>query len=63
MPRNVELKARLDNPKDQHALAAALADSPPQVIEQVDIFFNVPRGRLIPWVQLPSAVPTGSRND
>jgi adenylate cyclase class IV len=46
MPRNVEIKARLGNVEELRALAAALSDCAPEVIEQEDIFFNVPRGRL-----------------
>jgi adenylate cyclase len=46
MPRNVEVKARLDNVEKATALAASIADSGPEVIEQEDVFFNVPRGRL-----------------
>jgi predicted adenylyl cyclase CyaB len=46
MPRNVEIKARLGNVEELRARAAALSDRAPEVIEQEDIFFNVPRGRL-----------------
>ncbi len=46
MSRNVEIKARLPNIEELRSLAAALSDCAPEVIEQEDIFFNVPRGRL-----------------
>lgn len=46
MPRNVEVKARLDNVEKATALAASIADSGPEYIKQEDVFFNVPRGRL-----------------
>jgi adenylate cyclase len=46
MPRNVEIKARLTHVVAQHARAAQLADAPPQLIQQEDVFFNVPQGRL-----------------
>lgn len=46
MPRNVEIKARLAHVDMQHARAAQLAGAPPQLIQQEDVFFHVPRGRL-----------------
>ena len=46
MPRNVEIKARTDNPTRLRQLALALADSGPELIRQRDTFYNVPRGRL-----------------
>lgn len=46
MPRNVELKARLRDPEVQRRLAERLADSGPTVIEQRDVFFPTPAGRL-----------------
>jgi adenylate cyclase class IV len=48
MPRNIEIKARvsvsgLDAIRSR---AASLASGPSEVVEQVDVFFAVPRGRL-----------------
>jgi len=44
--RNVEIKARVSNPDHTELIAARIADSGPIVIEQEDIFFNCPNGRL-----------------
>lgn len=46
MPRNIEIKAHAREPKRLRALALALADGPPAVMEQIDVFFHVPAGRL-----------------
>ncbi len=46
MPRNVEIKARIRDTNAVRARAAALADAPAVVLEQVDTFFNLPEGRL-----------------
>src|SRR5512143_696635 len=46
MPANIEIKARLRDSADLSRRAAALSDTPEQVIPQEDTFFNVPRGRL-----------------
>jgi predicted adenylyl cyclase CyaB len=46
MPANIEIKARLRNFPDLQARAAALSDTPLQLIPQEDTFFNVPKGRL-----------------
>ncbi len=46
MGRNVEIKARVDDPTSVRARAAALADRPPAVIDQEDTFFCCPDGRL-----------------
>jgi predicted adenylyl cyclase CyaB len=46
MPRNVEIKARVSDWKAMKKRAAALADGPPQVLQQEDVFFIVPHGRL-----------------
>jgi adenylate cyclase class IV len=43
---NVEWKARARDPQRQRDLAAALADGPPELLEQCDTFFNTRRGRL-----------------
>ncbi len=46
MPANIEIKARVRDFADLEARAAALSDSPCQVIVQEDIFFHVGRGRF-----------------
>jgi predicted adenylyl cyclase CyaB len=44
--RNVEIKARARDAARQRRLARELAPGEPEVIEQQDTFFRVPRGRL-----------------
>jgi adenylate cyclase class IV len=46
MATNIEWKARAHNPEYQRTLAERRAGCPPEVLEQVDTFFPVPRGRL-----------------
>ncbi len=47
MPRNIEIKARLNDGIDALlARAAAVAGGTPQIIDQDDSFFRVPHGRL-----------------
>jgi adenylate cyclase len=46
MARNVEIKARLMDWEQMRQRVAALADRPPQTLQQEDVFFTVPRGRL-----------------
>ncbi|HZR20412.1 MAG TPA: class IV adenylate cyclase [Verrucomicrobiae bacterium] len=46
MPRNIEIKARIDSVESSLAKAAALADSGPTEIIQDDTFFPCPNGRL-----------------
>jgi predicted adenylyl cyclase CyaB len=46
MPRNVEIKARLDNFSAVAAKAAAMADHGPIAIAQDDTFFRCDNGRL-----------------
>ena len=46
MPRNVEIKARVDDPATLYARAQALADTGPIELSQDDTFFNCPSGRL-----------------
>jgi predicted adenylyl cyclase CyaB len=46
MANNVEWKARLRDLERQTELARQLAESPPELLEQVDTFFNVAHGRL-----------------
>ncbi len=44
--RNIEIKARAGNFDEQVRIAAGLAGQPPELMTQVDTFFNVPGGRL-----------------
>jgi adenylate cyclase class IV len=46
MARNIEIKARAKNFEEQLRIAAGLSSQTPELITQVDTFFNVPRGRL-----------------
>ena len=46
MPRNIELKARIDSVEAVMPVAQALADGPPQAIAQDDSFFVCAQGRL-----------------
>jgi len=46
MPANIEIKARVRDFAALQRRAAALSDTPVQVIPQEDTFFIVPRGRL-----------------
>ena len=46
MARNVEIKARLTDYTRQVAIVRELAQSEPEVLDQEDIFFHTPRGRL-----------------
>lgn len=46
MPRNVEIKARANDPARLRALALELADGAPVAIEQDDTFFATAAGRL-----------------
>jgi predicted adenylyl cyclase CyaB len=46
MPRNIEIKASVDEPGALERAAAAVADHGPQRIEQDDTFFHCPEGRL-----------------
>jgi predicted adenylyl cyclase CyaB len=46
MPTNIELKARVRNPPEQCRVVEGLTDAPAELVEQVDTFFFVPRGRL-----------------
>ncbi len=43
---NIEIKARAADYDAQRDLAAAISDTPCELIEQVDTFFTVPKGRL-----------------
>ena len=46
MARNIEIKARIDSVEALLPRAQALADDPPQIIEQDDTFFTCSNGRL-----------------
>ncbi len=46
MPRNVEIKARIENLEAMKARVASLADGPAERLKQEDTFFHVPKGRL-----------------
>ncbi|XP_064079866.1 adenylate cyclase CyaB-like [Macrobrachium nipponense] len=46
MPRNVEIKARVNDVKELHKRAAELSSSEGTVLEQEDTFYNSPQGRL-----------------
>ena len=46
MPRNIEIKARIDSVEAMLPVARALADGPPQSIAQDDTFFVCANGRL-----------------
>ncbi len=46
MPTNVEIKAVIRDWKQACETAAALTDSPPEIIDQEDTFFISPHGRL-----------------
>jgi len=44
--RNIEIKARVDDLGDARRRATALTSEPPKVVDQIDTFFQVTRGRL-----------------
>jgi predicted adenylyl cyclase CyaB len=46
MPKNIEIKARLDNIEIQRNIAAQLSKSSPTIIYQEDVFFKTNSGRL-----------------
>jgi adenylate cyclase class IV len=46
MPNNVEIKARASDLQELERRAAELADSGPTILEQEDVFFESPEGRL-----------------
>jgi len=46
MKRNVEIKARVRDVEDFARRASRLAGAGPEILEQRDIFFTAPRGRL-----------------
>lgn len=51
MARNVEIKARVRDPAELARRAAALSDTPAQLLHQHDRFFDSPGGRLkLRWI-------------
>ena len=46
MARNVEIKARVADPEATRRRIAAVADGPPETLDQLDTFFRVAAGRL-----------------
>ena len=46
MPRNIEIKAKLENSSIQRKIAETLSNANSTRLEQHDTFFNVPHGRL-----------------
>lgn len=44
--QNIEIKARATDVDRQRAAAERIADGPPEQLEQTDVFFPVPNGRL-----------------
>lgn len=46
MPSNIEIKARANQFNEQKQIAERIGDSPGKIINQEDIFFHVPQGRL-----------------
>jgi adenylate cyclase class IV len=53
MAANIEIKAHLHNPSETTHLVHTLADDPPVILTQEDIFFNAPSGRLKLRIQEP----------
>jgi len=46
VPRNIEIKARVIDLQAMRSRVAAIADHAPEMLEQEDVFFTVPLGRL-----------------
>ena len=46
MAKNIEIKARVRDIERAAEIVARLSDSPEEILQQEDIFFNVPQGRL-----------------
>ncbi len=46
MPRNVEVKARVTDFEGLRRRAEGMSDTPVEILDQRDVFFVVPRGRL-----------------
>jgi adenylate cyclase class IV len=46
MASNVEIKARVTDPKAMRSRVKALGTTAPEELVQIDTFYNVPTGRL-----------------
>lgn len=46
MPTNLELKAKYPNIKRAESIARELSETEPEILEQIDTYYNVPHGRL-----------------
>ncbi len=46
MPTNLELKAKYPNIKRAETIARELSETEPEILEQIDTYYNVPHGRL-----------------
>lgn len=46
MGRNVEIKARVRDPDALRVSVEALADGPGEILDQEDVFFHAPKGRV-----------------
>jgi len=46
MPINLELKAKYPNIKRAETIAVELSETEPEVLQQIDTYYNVPHGRL-----------------
>jgi len=46
LAKNIEIKARVRDIERAAEIVARLSDSPEEILQQEDIFFNVPQGRL-----------------
>ncbi len=46
MPENIEVKAKARDFPKQRLLAQQMSDTPPEIIFQVDTFYDIPKGRL-----------------
>jgi len=46
LAKNIEIKARVRDIERVAEIATRLSDSPEEILQQEDIFFNVPQGRL-----------------
>ncbi|MCE5322647.1 class IV adenylate cyclase [bacterium] len=46
MPRNIEIKARVNDPEETRKLLDSLNDSPYEILSQKDMFFHTREGRL-----------------
>ncbi|MGB2983279.1 MAG: class IV adenylate cyclase [Candidatus Bipolaricaulia bacterium] len=46
MPKNVEIKARVSDLDGLRVRVEALSDAEPEILDQEDVFFHVPKGRV-----------------